>query len=336
MTLLSCISRMPAGDWRSVKFGGGMFMAVANKGDAVATSLNGRDFVSVSPIPFTYALRGFPKISHTGTHFCVVCVSGNEIALSVDGESWVVKTMPFYMGLTSAICCGGGKILAHHGGFHYVSFSIDDGDSWVASNDLEAYDVSGALASYGNGIFVVSHGSSPVDFYVSSDCATWSLKSRVTCYSSSYQDLLFTGSEFCFYDTSLDKFVHSAYGVAWTLTDGLSSYISTDIVAAYGNGVVCATSATIGSTMTVTPPYTDAAISLIESNDIDGLQWADWYDEGLWSSMDYGAGVFCMVASGVGSTIVLTSPDGTFQPYEEIVTPSLAFWTNFIGQIETI
>jgi hypothetical protein len=314
-----------------------MFMAVADKGDAVATSLNGRDFVSVSPIPFTNVSRTTPKIVHTGTHFCVVCLYSDEIALSDDGGlSWTVKVMPRSMALMSSICYGAGKILVHSGGYQNVMFSNDNGDTWQLSANLETYNISGSLSAYGNGMFVISHGNSPVDFYVSSDCDVWSVRSRVSAYSTSDQELLFTGAEFVFHDKSLDKFVHSSDTLTWTLTDGVSSYISSSPVAAYGNGVVCVTDPGIGSTVhaTTASGYADVAISLIESNDPDGLQWADWYDEGSWSSMDYGAGVFCLVASGVGSTIVLTSPDGTFQPYELSVPPS--FWTSFNGQTETV
>ncbi|MBO7454148.1 MAG: hypothetical protein J6T91_02070 [Alphaproteobacteria bacterium] len=296
------------GEWRSVCYGDGQFVAISNEFDRLYGTVGDWNiYQGGADCKFSSVCYGNGKImavgENTSTSYCASSTnldnySWSEVKLYDDKKDW------------TSVCYGNGKFVAVNNSLHKVYST--DGKNWkIIPLDLQS--VRHTSVCYGNGIFVVVSQEDRHAFFSSNDVSKhWIIIDdlsgnwRSVCYSGKLGRFVAVGDNgaiaYCDVKVTVKyvavasdstRAIYSSNGIDWYETDVL--YISPQSVC-YGNGKFVAVGDG-GST------YSD-----------DGINWKD---SGLWTnvrwqSVCYGNGKFVAVgmAKTSGSSIFAYSDDG--------------------------
>ena len=154
---------MPAGQWHSVCYGNGKFVAVLS-GSTAAYSTDGITW-SAATMP-TYST--WYSVCYGNGKFVAV-PNDSTAAYSTDGINWTAATLPSNKSWYS-VCYGNGKFVAVSGGSSSTAAYSTDGINWTAAtlpSSANWYSV-----CYGNGKFVAVANSSNTAAY-STDGINW-------------------------------------------------------------------------------------------------------------------------------------------------------------------
>ena len=137
-------------EWKSVCYGGGKFVAVANNSSVAAYSTDGINWTQAS-MP---GERRWSSVCYGGGKFVAVCLQSMLPAYSTDGINWSSGRLPI-SDWWGSVCYGGGRFVAVNQNATVGAFS-DDGVNWtkttLSSESLGNF----APCCYANGKFVVA------------------------------------------------------------------------------------------------------------------------------------------------------------------------------------
>lgn len=226
------ISTTPDGNWNSVCFGSGLYVAVSNFNslDSIMTSSDGINWTAIAA-PDT---AGWDKVIFANSLF--VATGIDKIMTSTDGTTWVIRTTPasghldICYGNSLYVALGNGLVVTSSNGTNWTEVAIP-GD-WNA-------------ITHGGSKFVLVGNNRACPFAYSTDAATWTLGGTVVselqqqwksvCYGNS----VFTTIASSFnYETILAT---SSDGISWTAGERKSSNNNWSSIL-YDNSVLIAVS----------------------------------------------------------------------------------------------
>ncbi len=260
--------------WRSVTFGNGLFVAVA---DDARFSVEPRTRVMTSPDGFTWTARtaatanAWRSVTYGNGLFVAVAENGYDtdvgkrVMTSTDGITWTAHETPFV--------------------------NLDDG----FDGEVPVHSAWGSVA-YGNGLFVAVAWDGPDRVMTSPDGVTWTARTTPVNSSNSWQSVTYGNGLFVAVteDETNRQVITSSDGVTWTaqetpfvdVVDGDDRYNWWYSVT-YGAGLFVAV-ATSGDNRAMTST--------------DGITWTarDAADDRNWGSVTYGNGLFVAVNPNTG------------------------------------
>lgn len=199
--------------WKSVTYGNGTFVAVANVGTTkVMTSPDGETWTAQTPAEdnswesVTFGNGTFVAVADTGT---------NRAMSSTDGVTWT----PHSVSATTwkAVTYGNGTFVA-----------VNDRDSAMTSADgatwnLHTMDGNFAWRSlaYGNGVFVAVAGNMAID--TSPNGSSWTSRSFPSGFSAGLSSVAYGGDTFVAVPSNtVGKVIVSSDGITWSIQDAVS------------------------------------------------------------------------------------------------------------------
>ncbi len=289
-------SRTSAEDnnWRSVTYGNGLFVAVANTGTG--------NRVMTSPDGVTWTIRTsaadnqWYSVTYGNGLFVAVSIDGanNQVMTSPDGITWTTRT-PATSNQWVSVTYGNGLFVA-------VSFSSvgnrvmtsPDGITWTtrtSAADNQWYSV-----TYGNGLFVAVSIDGLINSVMTSpDGITWTI--RTSAVDNQWSSVTYGNGLFvAVANTGTDNQVMtSPDGINWTTRTSAANNPWLSVT--YGDGLFVAVSSGGAGNRVMTSP--------------DGITWTIKASaaNNAWHSVTYGNGLFVAVSNtGVGNR-VMTYPD---------------------------
>ena len=152
--------------WRSVTYGAGKFVAVADLNKTFVYSTDGITWTTTATI-FSANWYG---VTYGGGKFVAVAFNSNKVAYSADGITWAEVTLPV-SAEWNGVTYGGGKFVAVAGGSNTAAYSTD-GITWKAATLPVSTNWFGV--TYGDGKFVaVSSNNKNNKTAYSADGITW-------------------------------------------------------------------------------------------------------------------------------------------------------------------
>lgn len=263
---------------RGVAFGAGIFVAVADAGTAVGTSIDGRAWQArVMPISASWA-----AVTYGGGRFVAVAKGGNQTAWSTDGITWVAGGALPASGDWVSVGYGGGVFVALCTNSAIAATSVD-GVTWV-QRALPSSTTWKSIA-FGAALFVAISGT--FTYATSPDGVTWTARTLATtgtwnsvAYSSSLS--MFACVGFATGGTSTSIISTSADGISWT-SRSTSSNTGYGLVVASPSGFFA-----------VPPSSSSTAVS--GSASANGTSWIGRsmasFSSAAYSCGAFGAGVF--------------------------------------------
>ena len=303
-----------AGNWASITYGGGQFVAVdAWTNHVAATSPDGKTWTIRNPsvlnrwTSVTYGLGRFVAVSQTGTQ---------RVMTSTDGVTWTGRNAAENQGWLSVTYGNGLFVAVANSGPNNVMTS-PDGITWTARSTNEAGILTGV--TYGNGLFVAVGISGANRFWSSPDGITWTPRStsQNNWYSVAYGKGMFVAV------ADYGSVATSADGITWTLGTAPQSNLWRSV--AYGAGQFVAV-ALDGNNRVMTSP--------------DGVTWTlgTSPEANQWIGVAYGEGSFvAMSYQGTNRVMTLSEPvppeinlrANAMSILDGDVTPSSADHTHF-------
>ena len=238
-----------SGKWSSVTYGNGKFVAVASDSTAAAYSADGIAWAATTMPSSTF----WNSITYGNGKFVAVAWNSDKAAYSEDGMTWTSATLPT-SNWWSSVTYGNGKFVAMISNYTTKAAYSEDGVTWTAA----AMPVSGNWESvtYGNGKFVaVASGSSSNRAAYSADGITWTETTLPS--SASWESVIYGNGKFVAVASNSTAAAYSEDGITWTASTMPSS--AKWISVTYGNGKFVA----------VADASTTAAYSE------DGITWHD-------------------------------------------------------------
>jgi len=283
------ISRQSPGNmWRSITYGNGLFVAVAQNGtgNRVMTLPDGINWTART----SAADNQWMSVAYGSGLFVAVATSGtgNRVMTSPDGIKWTARQSAADSNWYGVVY-GNGLFVAA-GRFGAIMTS-PDGITWTLQTTSSTLYTLNAI-TYGNGLFVVAANYGVL---TSPDGIVWTEQLQGTTsnqwYGVTYGNGLFVAvSSF----GSGDLIITSPEGIIWTVRQSPADYLWNSVT--YGNGLfVAVAGGTVGGVMT-SP---------------DGITWTAQQNvpNEYWLSVTYGNNMFVAVAgSGIASR-VMTSHD---------------------------
>ncbi len=259
------------GNWRSVTYGNGRFVAVADYNSKTAAySTDGVTWAAVT-LPSSVSWQ---SVTYGNGRFVAVENNKKTAAYSIDGITWTTTTLPSSAGWRS-VTYGDGKFVAVAKNSIIAAYSAD-GITWETARMPSSANWYGV--TYGNGRFVAVANNNDIAAY-SVDGITWE-KAKMPS-SANWYSVAYGNGQFVAVTESSDVSAYSTDGVTWTATTLPSSAKWHSVT--YGN---------------------DRFIAVAQSCDIsayslDGITWEtiempSWN----WQSVTYGNGRFVAVAYG--------------------------------------
>ena len=292
----------PAGSWKSVTYGNGVFVAVANDGtDRVMSSSDGVTWTARSAaeantwISVTYGNGLFVAVANTGT---------NQVMTSTDGVTWTARAAA-EANLWTSVTYGNGLFVAVAGSGTNRVMTSTDGVTWTARSAAAAN--SWASVTYGNGQFVAIAASLANQVMTSSDGVTWTAHTAAAV--SYWKSVTYGNGVFVAVATSgVTQVMTSSDGATWTAQTAADTGMWASATFAKGLFVAVAITGT-NRVMTSSDGVTWTARAAAEAN--------------LWISVTVGGGSFLAVAAD-GTNQVMTSPipaDAPDAPTALVATP---------------
>ena len=151
--------------WRSVCYGNGKFVAVADSSNLAAYSTDGINWTQAT-LP---ASKHWESVYYGNGKFVAVAYNSNVAAYSTDGINWTQATLPASATWRS-VCYGNGKFVAVAGYSNIAAYSTD-GINWTQST-LPA-SATWYPVCYGNGKFVAVVSNSNIAAYLKDSFDSW-------------------------------------------------------------------------------------------------------------------------------------------------------------------
>ena len=255
-------------DWRSITYGNGMFVAIANGPNISAYSTDGINWIQTN-LPIT---KGWRSVTYGNGKFVAVAVASNISVYSTDGINWTQTTLPTSANWYS-VTYGNGKFVAVADNSNISAYSTD-GINWTQTTlPTSAYWFS---VTYGNGKFVAVSLSSNISAY-STDGINW-IQSTIPA-SAKWMSITYGNGMFVAIANGSNISAYSTDGINWIqtnlpITKGWRSVT-------YGNGKFVAI----------------AYSSNISAYSTDGINWIQTTlpASANWQSVTYGNGKFVAV-----------------------------------------
>lgn len=215
--------------WKTVAYGGGLFVAIQSTGTSYATSANGIDWTPQTlPVSSTWS-----HIVWTGTAFALI---GNASVLltSTDGVNWTQLVAP----------AAAGSLFYYVDRLLYLPSSSTDGTFYISTNDgvnwttLRCTIYSGAAVttvSWNGSVYVGYYSAAGFATGVSSDGSNWTVVPFSSPMSRALTMIIWTGNYFIGFSNNNGWLVYSTDGLSWTdapmnvINGGIIGWIS------YGN-----------------------------------------------------------------------------------------------------
>lgn len=286
-------AKLPStGNWSSVAYGGGVFVAVQNGGSVAAYSFNGKDWYPTE-IPSGY--YGFVGYEDGGFTAYPNNPATTHVAISSDGITWIQRDISADYSLSDVT----GAAFGNH--MHVAVQSNDTGIPYSA-NTINWYrtvvDVNGGYFCgivYADGKFVTvkdAAGTGYTTAFTSTDGIEW--KSQSISSFDGTRGIAFGGGRFVFVTYDGNR-VYSSDGKNWQGTGATGKHWN---CIAYGDGkFVTLASGNSGSNAASFSP--------------DGINWTDATlpITAKWKSIAFGGGKFVALAEGLDT--ILYSYTGT-------------------------
>jgi len=283
----------PTNTWRSVAYGNGLFVAVAEDGSSnrVMTSPDAINWTSRTSAAdntwnsVTYGAGLFVAVSSSGT--------GNRVMSSPDGITWTSRTSAannnwrnvtygnnifVAVGITAGV---GNKIMTSYDGISWTLRTAPTDNDWRS-------------VTYGNGLFVAvaSAGTTNTFVMTSPDGITWT--TRTSTEDNFWRDVSYGNGLFvAVSSTGTNRVMTSPDGITWTARS--ASVANTWFANTYGAGlwVAVAASGTGDRVMT----------------SVDGITWRTRTSpaDNAWNDIVFGNGIFVSVATSANTTSIMTS-----------------------------
>ncbi|MBU6329729.1 MAG: fibronectin type III domain-containing protein [Acidobacteria bacterium] len=276
-----------ANSWKSVAYGNGVFVAVAD---------SGTNRVMTSPDGVTWTARtaseanNWSSVAYGNGVFVAVAGNGtNRVMTSSDGVTWTARTAAAANAWKSVAYGNGVFVAVADNGTNRVMTS-SDGATWTARTASEAN--SWNSVAYGNGVFVAVASSGTNRVMTSSDGVTWTAQTAAA--ASPWGSVAYGNGVFvAVAGDAASRMMTSPDGVTWTARTSSFSQCECQHSVTYGNGVFVAV-ASSGTNRVMTSP--------------DGVTWTarSAAAANAWRSVTYGNGVFVAVANS-GTDRVMTS-----------------------------
>ena len=287
------VSRTSASNdaWKSVAYGNGTFVAVANS--AVMTSTDGITWTSRTPaataewISVTYGNGLFVAVAKSGT--------GDRVMSSPDGITWTGHAVTGTARPWIAVTYGNGifAAISINVGPNFYSLTSSDGSTWTSHTVSGG--VTWASVTYGNGLFVaVAQSGTGIRIKTSTDAITWTTQSQPS--NSGWRSVTYGNGTFVAVApqsaAAAPGVMTSTDGVTWTLRTGAdNSWRSVT----YGNGLFVAVAESGTGNRVMTSP--------------DGITWTSQTSaaNNTWASVTHGNGLFVAVSDDGAGNRVMTS-----------------------------
>jgi len=290
-------SAAEANQWRSVTYGNGKFVAVADGGtNRVMYSDDGITWTAASAAA---ANRWYGVTYGDGKFVAVAAVAAadaNRVMYSDDGITWsnAGVTGVEQSNQWRSVTYGNGKFVAvSYDGTNRVMYSAD-GITWTAASAAEANQWYGV--TYGDGKFVAVAGTGTNRVMYSDDGITW--YSATATENSNWYTVTYGDGKFVAVASSGTNLVmYSPDGISWSNAGVTGVEANTWLSVTYGDGKFVAVS--YDGTNRVMYSY-------------DGISWtgASAVEANGWYGVTYGDGKFVAVA-GDGTNRVMWSYTGT-------------------------
>lgn len=291
----------PSGAWRSIAYGNGTFMAVAD-GDVGVASLPSTRITSKDAITWSTS-------APMGT------VATTLAAVMYDGSRFVAKTSA---GRVDSV------------------LSVDVGSTWQNATPAELVGTYlGTDIAYGNGIYVATKATPPSTYssvFTSANGLTWTSRSASPVVGATWYGIAFGNGKFVAVGNGTPRVMTSTDGIAWTAQTAPAANYWSDVTFGDGKFVAVAKSgtnramvSTDGVTWTLSNPTEEntwtsvaygsgkfVAVASSGTNRVmtstDGITWTPRTaaEANSWEAVTYGNGCFVAAASS-GTNRVMTS-----------------------------
>jgi predicted RecA/RadA family phage recombinase len=289
------ISQGQNNNYRSIAFGNGIFVAVANTGigNRVMTSPDGINWTTRTSaadngwLSVTFGNGLFVAVSNTGT--------GNRVMTSPDGINWTIRTSAAD-NQWNAVTFGNGLFVAVAAtGTGNRVMSSPDGINWTTRTS--AADNSWQSVTFGNGLFVaVAITGTGNRVMTSPDGINWTI--RLSAADNQWRSVIYENGLFVAVASSGsgNRVMTSSDGINWTSRNAAAENQWFSVT--FGNGLFVAVSNTGTGNRVMTSP--------------DGINWTSITSAAdiSWLSVTFGNGLFVAVSNTGTGNRVMTSPDG--------------------------
>ena len=290
-------SRTPASSniWRSVAYGGGLFVAVSSSGSG--------NRVMTSPDGITWTARtsaadnSWTSVAYGGGLFVAVANtgSGDRVMTSPDGFTWTARSSAADNSWRSVAYGGGLFVAVADSGSGDRVMTSPDGITWTARTS--AADNSWTSVAFGGGLFVAVSSQGVVNtnrVMTSPDGITWTLGTSAP--TRDWQSVTYGEGLFVAVGTSGigDRVMTSPDGITWTSRTSATNSNWTSVTHGEGRFVAVANSGTANWVMTSE----------------DGIAWTSRTpaNNNCWQSVVFGAERFVAVGfTCASSSLVMTS-----------------------------
>ncbi|MFD2117244.1 hypothetical protein ACFSTH_13205 [Paenibacillus yanchengensis] len=286
------ISRQAIGNFKSVAYGNGLFVAITRFGGDFSVSSDGISWSKVI-VPN----KAWLSVSYGNGIFVVV--SGTELAYSPDGLNWTLASVSS-PGISISYGNGLFVLVGGHGlGYQSRIMTSPDGITWTLRQvPSEAADNHWYSVTYGNGLFVVTASLGDSNKVLTSpNGITWTTRQAA---SDSIQWLsIVYGNNLFVSSSSNSNIMTSPDGITWTLRRVPSGFSTSAIRLSYGKGMYIGISG--HSLNKFTYSY-------------DGIVWfiGQVVEADGWQSVTYANGLFVAVAdSGTGNRVMTATIQGS-------------------------
>lgn len=271
--------------WRSVCYGNGIFVAVADSGGSTraASSPDCSNWTEHST-PGGFSTSWKSVCYGNGIFVAVASDNTDRVMTSVDGNVWTARTAAEANYWTS-VCYGNGMFVAVAlGGTHRVMTSLD-GITWTARTAGEANQWSSVC--YGNGMFVAVSSTGTNRVMISSDGISWTAYSAVE--NAGWSGVAYGKGLFVAVNNSAATYavMTSPDGINWT---GQTSTLGAWSGVCYGDGYFI--------TMRNNAGVDDVMLST------DGSNWSTYSTSmnASWLSCAFGNGMFVIISLQIVGT----------------------------------
>ena len=297
-------SASDANRWKSVTYGNGLFVAVAESGNGnrVMTSPDGRTWTRRT----SAADNSWNSVTYGNGLFVAVGYDGstNDVMTSPDGITWTLhaSVVSMYANSWNSVTYGNGRFVAVASGDEIANqvMTSSDGITWTAQA-AAANNIWNSV-TYGNGLFVAVSQDGTNQVMTSPDGITWTLHaSVVSMYANSWNSVTYGNGRFVAVasgDEIANQVMTSSDGITWTAQAAAANNIWNSVT--YGNGLFVA----------VGTDFSDlfAPVAVVMTSP-DGITWTSRISAVAytWTGVTYGNGQFVAVAQ-FGTNQVMTSP----------------------------
>jgi len=306
---ISCTSAAD-NQWRSICFGNGLFVAIANNGtgNRVMTSPDGVNWT----IRTSAADNQWNSVCYGNGLFVAVATNGtgNRAMTSPDGVNWTLRSSAADNQWAS-VCYGNGLFVAVAiDGIDNRVMTSPDGINWTSR--ASAANFYWYSVCYGNGLFVAVSYDGPA-VITSPDGINWTMHgtptgSGVKWSSVCYGNGLFVAVASLGWTGML--VMTSPDGINWTTRTNAADNSWNSVC--YGNGLFVAVASTGTGNRVMTSP--------------DGINWTIRTSaaDNTWTSVCYGNGSFVSLAgSGTGNRVMISGISGDLGTYLSAVSNGL-------------